>query len=64
MRNNGYQQRVETTVLVINNTQRGKPNIDVDKAVEQFSRQIRLRADLRLAFDSHIHEGKQITLGC
>ncbi len=62
LRNNGYQQLLETTVLVINYAQRGKPNIDVDKAVEQFSRQIRAERIFVLPFDSHIHEGKEITL--
>ena len=36
-------------------TQRGKPVIDVDKAVEQFSRQIRPGADLRDAVRHPIH---------
>lgn len=62
LRNNGYQQLLETTILVINHTQRGKANIDVDKAVEQFSRQIRAERIFVLPFDSHIQEGKQITL--
>lgn len=62
LRNNGYQQLLETTILVINTTERSKPNIEVDKAVEQFSRQIRAERIFVLPFDSHIHEGKQITL--
>jgi len=62
LRHNGYQQLLDTTVLVINNTQRGKANIDVAKAVEQFSRQIRSERIVVTPFDSHIHEGKEITL--
>jgi len=62
LRNNGHQELLDTTVLVLNNTHRGKPNIDVDKAVEQFSRQIRPERIIVMPFDSHIHEGKQITL--
>lgn len=62
LRNNGYQQLLETTILVINTSQRGKPNIDVDKAVEQFSRQIRSEKIFVMPFDTHIHEGKEITL--
>ncbi|ORB77182.1 MinD/ParA family ATP-binding protein, partial [Mycobacterium timonense] len=49
-------------VLVINHTERGKPNVEVPKAVEQWSRQIRSERIVVLPFDPHIHEGKEIIL--
>lgn len=62
LRANGYQQLLDSVVLVINNTQRGKPNVDVDKAVERFSRQVRPERIFVLPYDRHIAEGKKITL--
>jgi MinD-like ATPase involved in chromosome partitioning or flagellar assembly len=62
LRHNGYQQLLDTAVLVINTTVRGKLNVDVDKAVERFSRQIRAERIVVCPFDTHIHEGKEITL--
>ncbi len=62
LRNNGYQNLLDTMVLVINNVQRGKPNIDVQRAVKLFSRQIGRERIFVLPFDSHIFEGGQITL--
>jgi len=62
LRHNGYQQLLDTAVLVINTTVRGKLNVDVAKAVERFSRQIRAERIVVCPFDTHIHEGKEITL--
>jgi MinD-like ATPase involved in chromosome partitioning or flagellar assembly len=62
LRHNGYQRLLESAVLVINHNERGKPNVDVAKAVEQWSRQIRAEHIIQLPFDPHVHEGKQITL--
>jgi MinD-like ATPase involved in chromosome partitioning or flagellar assembly len=62
LRHNGYQQLLDTAVLVINTTVRGKLNVDVAKVVEQFSRQIRAERIFVTPFDPHIHEGKEITL--
>ena len=53
---------LDTMVLVINNIQRGKPNINVDRAVQQFSHQIDRDRIFSLPFDTHIFEGMQITL--
>lgn len=64
LRNNGYQQLLETTILVINTSQRGKPNIDVDKAVEQFSRQIRSEKIFVMPFDTHITRAKRSPWSC
>lgn len=62
LRNNGYQHLLDTMVLVINNIQRGKPNIDVERTVKVFSRQIGRERIFVLPFDAHIFEGGQITL--
>lgn len=62
MRNNGHQSLLESMMLVINNVQRGKPNIDVDRAVAQFSRQVGRERIFVLPFDSHLFEGRHITL--
>lgn len=62
LRLNGYQQLLDTAVLVVNTTVRGKLNVDVAKVVEQFSRQIRAERIFVTPFDTHIHEGKVISL--
>jgi MinD-like ATPase involved in chromosome partitioning or flagellar assembly len=62
LRQNGYQRLLESAILVINHIERGKPNVDVERAIEQWSRQIRADHILVLPFDSHVHEGKEITL--
>lgn len=62
MRRNGYQHLLDTMVLVINNVQRGKPNINIDRAVKQFARQIGRERIFVMPFDAHIFEGRQITL--
>jgi MinD-like ATPase involved in chromosome partitioning or flagellar assembly len=49
-------------VLVINNVQRGKPNVNLDRAVKQFGRQIGRERIFVMPFDNHIFEGRQITL--
>lgn len=62
LRHNGYQQLLDTMVLVINNVQRGKPNVSLDRAVKQFGRQIGRERIFVMPFDNHIFEGRQITL--
>jgi MinD-like ATPase involved in chromosome partitioning or flagellar assembly len=62
LRQNGYQRLLESAILVINHNDRGKPNVDVDRAVEQWSRQIRNEHIVILPFDGHVHEGKEMTL--
>ena len=62
LRHNGYQELLDTMVLVINNVQRGKTNVNLDRAVKQFARQIGRERIFVLPFDSHIFEGRQITL--
>ena len=62
LRHNGYQDLLDTVVLVINNVARGKPNVSLDRAVKQFARQIGRERIFVLPFDNHIFEGRQITL--
>jgi MinD-like ATPase involved in chromosome partitioning or flagellar assembly len=62
LRTNGYQHLLDSAVLLINCTQRGKAKVDIGKAVEQFSRQIRPERIFVMPFDDHIDEGQQITL--
>ncbi len=62
LRHNGYQQLLDTMVLVINNVARGKPNVDLERAVKQFGRQIGRERIFVMPFDNHIFEGRQITL--
>lgn len=59
---NGYHDLLDTMVLVINNVQRGKPNVNLDRAVKQFGRQIGRERIFVMPFDDHIFEGRQITL--
>ena len=58
----GYQDQLDTMILVINNVQRGKPNVSLDRAVKQFARQIGRERIFVMPFDDHIFEGRQITL--
>ncbi len=60
LRHNGFQHLLETMVLVINHAQRGKPNVDVARAVVQFARQIGRDRIFVMPFDSHIFEGGKI----
>ena len=62
LRHNGYQDLLDTMVLVINNVQRGKPNVNLDRAVKQFGRQIGRERIFVMPFDNHIFEGRQINL--
>lgn len=59
---NGYHDLLDTMVLVINNVQRGKPNVNLERAVKQFGRQIGPERIFVMPFDNHIFEGRQITL--
>jgi MinD-like ATPase involved in chromosome partitioning or flagellar assembly len=58
----GFQHLLESTLLVINHTEPGRPNILVDKAIEQFSRYVPPQRAIVLPFDPHIREGKEIIL--
>ncbi|MBO0879402.1 MAG: MinD/ParA family protein [Mycobacterium sp.] len=60
--NNGYQKRVESTVLAINHTERDKPSAAVARGLEQLSEQMAPARVVVLPFDQHVHEGKEIAL--
>ncbi len=62
LHHNGFQQLLESTVLAINHTEPGRPNILVDKAIEQFSRHVPPERAIVLPFDPHVREGKEIIL--
>lgn len=63
LRYNGYQKLLENLILVINHTDPGKPNVVVEKVVEQFSRKpIPLERIFILPFDRHVREGREISL--
>lgn len=60
--NNGYQHLLDSAALVINHTERGKPNGLLDKEIEKLSGQLRSGCVVQLPFDRHVHEGKEIAL--
>jgi MinD-like ATPase involved in chromosome partitioning or flagellar assembly len=58
----GYRRLVESTVLVINHTERGKPTRPVQNRLQQLSDQFVPKRVVNLPFDRHVHEGQEITL--
>lgn len=62
LRYNGYLKLLENLVLIINHTEAGKPNVVVDKVVEQFTRKIPQERIFVTPFDRHVHEGREINL--
>lgn len=62
LRHNGYLKLLENLVLIINHTEAGKPNVVVDKVVEQFTRKIPQERIFVTPFDRHVHEGREINL--
>jgi MinD-like ATPase involved in chromosome partitioning or flagellar assembly len=58
----GYQRLVESTVLVINHTERGRPSGLVSNRLQQLSDQFVPKRVVNLPFDRHVHEGQEITL--
>jgi MinD-like ATPase involved in chromosome partitioning or flagellar assembly len=59
---NGYQRQIESAVLVINHTDRGKPSGPVNNRLQQLSDQFAPKRVVNLPFDRHVHEGQEITL--
>ncbi len=59
---NGYQRQIRATVLAINHTERGRPSGVVNKRLAQLSGQFAPNRIVTLAFDRHVHEGKEIAL--
>ncbi|MBS1691261.1 MAG: AAA family ATPase [Actinobacteria bacterium] len=62
LRHTGYLKLLENLVLIINHTETGKPNVVVDKVVEQFTRKIPQERIFVTPFDRHVHEGREINL--
>jgi MinD-like ATPase involved in chromosome partitioning or flagellar assembly len=62
LRHNTFQHLLDSTVLVINHTQPGKPNVLIDRAVSHFARQLRPERVIVLPFDRHVHDGREIVL--
>jgi MinD-like ATPase involved in chromosome partitioning or flagellar assembly len=58
----GYHKRIESMVLAINHTERGKPGTAVARGLEQLSGQFIPKRVVELPFDQHVHEGKEIAL--
>jgi MinD-like ATPase involved in chromosome partitioning or flagellar assembly len=58
----GYQRLVESTVLVINHTERGKLSGPVSNRLQQLSDQFAPSRVVNLPFDQHVHEGQEIDL--
>jgi MinD-like ATPase involved in chromosome partitioning or flagellar assembly len=59
---NGYRRQIESAVLVINHTERGKPSGPVCNQLQQLSAQFAPGRVVNLPFDRHVHEGQEITL--
>jgi MinD-like ATPase involved in chromosome partitioning or flagellar assembly len=62
LKHNGYQDLLDTAVLVINNVHSGRPNVDLARVVKQFAYRIAPERIFVLPFDEHIFEGRQIIL--
>jgi ESX secretion-associated protein EspI len=62
LRQNGYQDLLGRSCVVINHVVPGKPNIDVDDLVQQFERHVPPGRVIVLPFDKHIAAGTEIQL--
>lgn len=63
LRQNGYQDLLGRSCVVINHIVPGKPNIDVDDLVQQFERHVPAGRVIVLPWDKHIAAGTEIQLG-
>lgn len=63
LRQNGYQDLLGRSSVVINHVTPGKPNIDVEDLVQQFERHVAPGRVIVLPFDKHIAAGTEIQLG-
>jgi MinD-like ATPase involved in chromosome partitioning or flagellar assembly len=59
---NGYQRQVESAVLAINHTERGRPNGPLHQQLQQLSDRFAPNRVVTLPFDRHVHEGNEIAL--
>jgi MinD-like ATPase involved in chromosome partitioning or flagellar assembly len=62
LRQNGYQDLLGRSCVVINHVVPGKPNIDVEDLVQQFERHVPPGRVVVLPFDKHIAAGTEIQL--
>ncbi|MDX1889345.1 MinD/ParA family protein [Mycolicibacterium sp. 050158] len=62
LRQNGYQDLLGRSCVVINHVVPGKPNIDVDDLVQQFERHVPAGRVIVLPWDKHIAAGTEIQL--
>ncbi|BDX29540.1 chromosome partitioning protein ParA [Mycobacterium antarcticum] len=62
LRQNGYQDLLGRSCVVINHVVPGKPNIDVDDLVQQFERHVSAGRVIVLPWDKHIAAGTEIQL--
>ena len=60
LRQNGYQDLLGRSCVVINHVVPGKPNIDVDDLVQQFERHVPPGRVIVLPWDKHIAAGTEI----
>ncbi|KUI21491.1 chromosome partitioning protein ParA [Mycobacterium sp. GA-1285] len=62
LRQNGYQDLLSRSCVVINHIVSGRPNIDVDDLVAQFERHVPPGRVIVLPYDKHIAGGTEIQL--
>jgi MinD-like ATPase involved in chromosome partitioning or flagellar assembly len=62
LRQNGYQDLLGRSCVVINHVVPGKPNIDVEDLVQQFERHVPAGRVVVLPYDKHIAAGTEIQL--
>ncbi|GAB3220348.1 MinD/ParA family ATP-binding protein [Mycolicibacterium hippocampi] len=62
LRQNGYQDLLGRSCVVINHVTPGKPNIDVEDLVQQFERHVPPGRVIVLPWDKHIAAGTEIQL--
>ncbi|ORB12374.1 cobalamin biosynthesis protein CobB [Mycobacterium noviomagense] len=62
LRRNGYRNLIESAVLVINRTEKGRPNRLAAKELEGLAQRFPPDRVVTLPFDRHVHQGKEITL--
>lgn len=62
MRQNGYQDLLGRSCVVINHVTPGKPNVDVEDLVQQFERHVPPGRVIVLPYDKHIAAGTEIQL--
>ncbi len=62
LRQNGYQDLLGRSCVVINHVVPGKPNIDIDDLVQQFERHVPPGRVVVLPYDKHVAAGTEIQL--